>query len=113
MLCGSPAGPSMPEASAERVPSARSSPVSIPGSVDTPDDDANTVEDDADGTSNNGRAKQASRKQNLAAILGDSANGSDDEEEAWWVSKRWNLVAILGDKESSKETHPSWRKTKK
>ena len=113
LLCGSPAGPSMPEASAERVPSARSSPVSVPGSIDALDDDANTVEDDANGTSDNGRAEQASRKRNLAAVLRDSADSSDDDEEARWASKRRNLAAMLRGKESSKETHPARRKTKK
>ncbi len=112
LLCRSPAGLSMAEASTEEVPSARSTPVSVSASIGAPDDGANTVDGDADGVSDKGGAQWASRKWNLAAVLVGGADSSDDEEEAEQASKKWNLVAMLGGKESSRDTRPTKRSRK-
>ncbi len=114
LLCGSPAGSSMEEAPPKEVPPARSSPVSVLGSVGTLDDNANAEGDDADGVNDNRGAVQSSRKRNLAAVLGGDADSGDDDETEQ-ASKRRNLVAVLRGEDKSKETCPSkWlRKAKK
>ncbi len=89
LLCGIPAGSSMEVALPKEVPSARSLPVSVSGSLGAPDDDANAEGGDADSANDDGGVEQASRKWNLAAVLGGDDKSTETCISKWlWKAKK-------------------------